>query len=250
MNKNNPYQLVILITLLLTCCNLSQNDSINENGDIISIKKNNNEIQTIRKHVQSITIGDLATNQNLIIYSSPNFNRKLFYLQYGDTIIVKQILTRQSLTNGFKDIWYKIRYLSKEGWLYVGNTNDINNRDPYANDNWKLIEVIDNKWKIRKINENISVWGKVEIRNKPGISNSKVLFIIDPNGVVENYQQTVSVIAMTEETEIIENIEDHWLKIEYDSHSGWIFGGYASAEGGGSKYLTPSNLADSNIGIY
>jgi len=244
------FSIIIFFVELLISCNIHSNAQIQPNGTIVSLKKTHSELLTAIKHYQIITLGDLATKDNLVIHPKPSLSKQDGLLHYGDTIVVDQILIKKSLKTGHKDIWYKIKYLSKNGWLYVGNTKDINNRDPYENDNWKLLEIIDKKWTVRKMDEQLSVWGEVEIRNKPGLSNSIVTYLIDPQGIHENYQQTVSIIAMTEETETINEIEDHWLKIQYKSYSGWIFGGFATAERGGHKYYTPANIAEQNIGIY
>lgn len=55
----------------------------------------------------------------------------------------------------------------------------------------------------------------------------------------------------TEETETIDGLTDHWLKIEYASNKyGWIFGGYASVERGGPKYYIPEAMIIFDLSWY
>ena len=56
---------------------------------------------------------------------------------------------------------------------------------------------------------------------------------------------------ITEETETIDGLTDHWLKIEYASNKyGWIFGGYASVERGGPKYYIPEAMIIFDLSWY
>lgn len=58
----------------------------------------------------------------------------------------------------------------------------------------------------------------------------------------EGPQLTYNVVEITEESEIIDGINDRWVKIEYEKGKyGWVFGGYVSVERGGPKYMIPEN---------
>lgn len=48
----------------------------------------------------------------------------------------------------------------------------------------------------------------------------------------------------------IDGRKDHWLKVKYKDYTGWIFGGYASAERGGPKYYIPESSIEFDIGWY
>ena len=55
----------------------------------------------------------------------------------------------------------------------------------------------------------------------------------------------------TEETETIDGLTDHWLKVEYEPGKfGWIFGGYASVERGGPKYYIPEKTVIFDLSWY
>ncbi len=64
-------------------------------------------------------------------------------------------------------------------------------------------------------------------------------------------QMNFEPLALTEETEVIDGRKDHWIKIRFNSEiDGWIFGGYASVERGGPKYMTPENQIAFYLGWY
>ena len=92
-------------------------------------------------------------------------------------------------------------------------------------------------WNIRRLNQWISVWTNLNIRDKPGLSGNKISLI-----KYEGPQLNYNVIEITEESEIIDGINDRWVKIEYEKGKyGWVFGGYVSVERGGPKYMIPEN---------
>lgn len=93
----------------------------------------------------------------------------------------------------------------------------------------------------------LTVWENLNIRNNPGTSGNKVIYTIRPNNT-DPQQTNVELIAMTEEDEIIDRKKDHWLKVKYKDYTGWIFGGYASAERGGPKYLIPEYTVEFDLG--
>lgn len=102
-----------------------------------------------------------------------------------------------------------------------------------------------------KDNDNIKVWERLNVREKPGLDGKKISMIHDFDSGSRNPQENYTVVAMTEEKDSIDGMNDYWLKIEY-AHGkyGWIFGGYATVERGGPKYYTPENTAIFALGWY
>lgn len=83
----------------------------------------------------------------------------------------------------------------------------------------------------------MSVWTNLNVRDKPGLTGNKV-YLIKYDGPQLNFKT----VAITEETETIDEKKDSWVKIEYEKDKyGWVFGGYVDVERGGPKYLTPKN---------
>lgn len=99
------------------------------------------------------------------------------------------------------------------------------------------------------MDQTLSVWENLNIRNKPGTENTKVIYTIRPRDT-DPVQSNVDVIAMTQEKETIDGKTDYWLKIKYKNYEGWIFGGYASAERGGPKYYIPENTVIFDLSWY
>lgn len=86
----------------------------------------------------------------------------------------------------------------------------------------------------------VSVWEKLNVRDAPCLGGKKVFLLHDFTEGTKNAQENHTITAMTEETENIDGLTDHWLQIEYAPNTyGWIFGGYVSVERGGPKYYIP-----------
>jgi hypothetical protein len=137
----------------------------------------------------------------------------------------------------------------KSNWLYVETTDEIFGWiylgeswfDPYAFGLWSIEEIItieEKKWTVRKSAGGLCVWEVLNVRDKPGLNNTTVLFKLTPT--ISKRQVFVTILAITEEKDTIDGITDLWVKIEDEQKRiGWIFGGYATIERGGLKYPIP-----------
>ena len=70
------------------------------------------------------------------------------------------------------------------------------------------------KWTVRKLNQTISVWERLNVRDKPGLDGIKVFLLHNFEDGTRSPQENYKIIAITEETETIDGLTDHWLKIE------------------------------------
>ena len=97
------------------------------------------------------------------------------------------------------------------------------------------INIGEKSWTIRKMAyQRVAVFERLNIRDKPGLIDTKVISKIIPT--YENSQINLYVSEVTEERETIDGITDRWLRINYNGINGWVFGGYTSVERGGYKY--------------
>ena len=225
----------------------------NGNGTIIEIITTN-EIKWIRRqHNQFIRIGDLSRPERLIVYTNPQLGNysELFRINYGDYIEIIEVIREEQIANNEFKIWLKIIVNNGDiGWI------NIDGRDPYENDNWTFIEniyVINRIWTIRKLYFSVAIWETLEVRNKPGLYGSEILFNLVPILPKDNEGATFfyNGFAATEKKDTIDGRTEHWVKIEcIDGRTGWIFGGYGSAERGGPTYWTPENIIHVRLGPY
>jgi hypothetical protein len=160
--------------------------------------------------------------------------------------------------NDAQDFYYWLNIKTNnnvDGWIFCGKYNYeyAQFKVPYFNNRWEIIKILNigiKSWTIRKMNyQRVAVWEVLNIRDKPGLIETKVIEKIVPpeNG---NPQVNLDVIAATEEMETIDNLNDRWIKINYHGVEGWIFGGYASVERGGPKYYTPESIIYFKLGWY
>ena len=93
--------------------------------------------------------------------------------------------------------------------------------DPYYNNKWEILETIESSgktWIIRRLDSLVSVWVRLNVRDKPGMGGKKV-YIHDFDSKTDpdrNPQENHNIIAITEERETIDGFTDCWLKIEYE----------------------------------
>ena len=249
--------LIILLTLAqLIFANPNYN---NGNGTIIFSQNQDGVKTTIRKcEIDSIIIGDLLADKNRNIYSNYNFSKKIGKLNDNDAIKILEVCTIEYLNkpkdkwgNPSGELWYKIIYNDIEGCIWVSPSALGEGEDPYFNNNYEVLEEINNgkKWTVRKLNQVVSVWENLNIRDNPGTEKTNVIYTIRPRET-DPFQTNVDVIAITEEKETIDGKTDYWLKIKYKNYEGWIFGGYASVERGGPKYYLPEAMIDFDLSWY
>lgn len=241
--------LFILFALVIKLSAVDNPDYHNGNGTIISIIYEENYKITIRKSEQNVEIGDLASEKSRIVYKDYFSQNIVGQLNDNDNIHILQTCRIDFYGVEKPQIWYFLEKDDIEGWIFIASSDYS---DPYRNNCWEIIEIIDNgikKWTVRKMEQTLSVWENLNIRNNPGVTGTEVLYTIKP-GTTDPVQSNVTVIAMTEERELIDGSNEHWLKVEYKGITGWIFGVYASAERGGPKYHIPEYSINFDLGWY
>jgi hypothetical protein len=224
-------------------------DYQNGNGTIIQKENEGKYVIVMRKHEQKIKISEGTSNDYLIVYDKININKnnELFKLKTGDIIDITILLSRDNIETKKSETWLKITNEKKQsGWIFIGSAN------PYKNDQWSLlksIETSNKKWTIRKLIQSIAVNEVINVRDKPGIKDTNILFkLIPPKG---NPQINLQTNAITEQEDTIDGITDYWANItDEKGRTGWIFAGYATAERGGSKYLSPKNIISDYLENY
>lgn len=229
----------------------------NGNGTIIYENEEKDTKVIIRKCEVEVIIGDLASFEQRIIYENYISKKPIGKLHDNDECKILQVYRIDHLKNDLNkwnevngELWYKIACNSITGWICISSDYIGKFKDPYYNNRWEIIDVVKSggkKWTVRTMEQELSVWNKLEIRDNPGISGNKVLYTIKPN-VTDPYQTNVEVLAITEEVETIDGTKDHWLKIKYNEYTGWIFGGYTTAERGGPKYYIPESIIEFDLG--
>jgi hypothetical protein len=232
------------------------NNYANGNGTIIETKIDGNIKWVFRKHIQRIQIGDLSRDVDLNIYDKPTVENTnaIGKLKLNDYVKITQI-AEGNISNNYY-YWLNISTDNNiYGWIFCGKYDNTYAQFmvPYFNNRWEIIDdirIYNKKWTIRKmIAQMVSVWEVLNIRDKPGLIDTKVISkIIPPKD--RSPQINLLVTEATEEKETIDGLTDRWLKINYQGVEGWIFGGYASVERGGIKYYIPEGIIDSKLGWY
>ena len=212
----------------------------NGNGMRISESENEDQNILIRKHIQKVTIGDLAWGEERIIYSDINKSRIIYNLKNNDEIKISEIWSTKDNNN----VWLKVDIYEYSGFVPISF-------DPYENNKWEIIEKIDNKWTVRKMKQSLSVFAnkdEVELWDKPGDKDSKVIAFVPSS--YRNGQSQINLVieAITEEKDIQKG-NDRWARTTYNGKTGWIYGGYLSAERGGPTYYIPEDRIAFNLGI-
>ncbi len=241
----------------------------NGNGTVISEKEDDNQIVEIRKHIQTVKIGDLAKSEQRIIYSDTKKSNVIYNLQDNDEIYISEIWTVTTKKDNFHQVWLKVTANGKSGFLcfsepyysdYYKKTLDISLYSiPYANNKWEIIETInssDKKWTVRKLTQTLAVFSnedKVELRDKPGEIGTQIIAYVPSSYKNGQGQINFEIEAVTEEIDDQkESIygKERWVRITYSGKMGWIYGGYLSAERGGPKYCIPEDYIAFSLGWY
>ena len=232
-------KLIIFLTLIVCYCSFifANPDYKNENGTVLSTVTENDTTTTIRKCNLTLTTGTNLEVYKCKVYENPNEEKLLGTINPGDTIKISQVCEIQKPDNSWWDdyireeIWYKISDKDLNGWIRVGTTIFIstpyNTPNPYNNDNWSILESFKHKWKkytVRKFNQNLYVNDNVWLRKNPWKEENNTILLI--NG--KDQPQKILVKKMVEQTEIIDDIKDHWIYVSYGENEGWIFGGYTT----------------------
>ena len=231
----------------------------NGNGTIIFKKIDNNIIEILRKCEVIVKIGDLARQEERIMYDDYKNKKAIGLLQDNDNIKVLQVYTlednnkqKDKWGNARGELWYKITRNNEIAWICKSQDYLGTYTDPYYNNRYQITGMIQSSgknWTVRTMDQTLSVWENLNIRDNPGTTGNKIIYIIKPN-ITDPVQTNVEVIAMTEEVEEIDGKKDHWIKVKYKNYTGWIFGGYATAERGGPKYYIPEGTVDFDLSWY
>ena len=234
--------------------NIYQYNYANGNGTIVNQTYNTNNKIIIRKHedrfkIYPSTMRPYEINE-IIAYNEPFLNsNELFRLKDGDYVTTIQIAFVEYLINNINaSSWVKIiDDDNRIGWLDMDEQRDF-----YNDGVWSIIEAlnINNKdWTIRKLTGGVSTNTTLNVRDNPGIIETSILFQLIPQENKHNYV-SLSILAVTEETDTIDGITDRWLYIEDDKNRvGWIFGGYTDVERGGPKYRIPASQVRFNFNL-
>jgi len=251
IEKNEkPVEKVFAVEDYLKC------DYQNGNGTIIETRNDENFLWIFRKHNQVIEISDETYEEDLVIYDKPVLNEGqnsgivIGKLNFHDVINIMQEVEAINSNQYF----YWIEFTKKSdsgtninGWLFLGvyQYDYAQFKIPYFNNRWEILETINNgknHWTIRKmIYQDVAIWDTVNIYDKPGLVDTKIISKIIPQESEKPYIN-LNVTEATEEEETIDGVADRWLKIKFNEAEGWIFGGYVSIERGGYKYNTPENI--------
>lgn len=259
LGKRENLFLLIFYNVAILCFPQSNNYS-NGNGTIIEKRIDGNTEWIIRKHIEQIQVKDFnifdfpnfANNiKNINIFTFPKTDSEyiIYKLKLDDCINTIQIAEGTTDNNNY--VWLNIKINNEiSGWIFLGNWTHENAVYcvPYFGNRWEIIDVIKTKnknWTVRKMMGQInSVWEVLNIRDKPGLFDSNIIGKIIPPINKYGYYEIIDITieAMTEETDEIDQRTDSWLKITYNGISGWIFGGYTGVERGGAKYYTPDSI--------
>ncbi len=244
--------ILLIILLSISQVVFSNPNYKNGNGTIITSSEENSIKTTIRKCIiNNIKIGDLLEEKNRTVYENFNFNKTIGQLKDNDNINVLEVCTIEYLNkpksrwgNPAGELWYKIQFDNSVGCICVSPDFLGKYTDPYYDNRYEILGEIQTskKWTVRKLKQTVSVWEKLNVRDKPGLEGKKIFLLHNFEEGSRSPQENHEIVAITEETETIDGLTDHWLKIEYEPRKfGWIFGGYASVERGGPKYYIPEN---------
>ena len=229
----------------------------NGNGTIISSVEKDGVKTTIRKCIiNNVKIREML-QENSTIYENYTFNKTIGQLKDGDIINVLEVCTIEYLNNpkdkwGTADcaLWFKIQLKNLSGCICVCKQYLNIYCNPYYENRYEILGEIQasKKWTVRKLEQTVAVWEKLNVRDKPGLDGKKVFLLHNFEPGTRDPQENYEILAITEETETIDGLTDHWLKIEYAPQKyGWIFGGYVTVERGGVKYYIPEHLVISYL---
>ena len=235
------------------------------NGTIILESEDDVYKTIVRKHIQTVKIGDNARGEERIIYSDMEKSEKIYELKDDDELEISEIWKITRKDDGLFYCWFKVKSNGFSGFLcysepvylkyYNGYKNSMS--DPYENNNWEILETIESggkKWTVRKMAQGLTVWGgvnkdEIELFDNPGETGTKVIGYVPASYRKGNSQINVEIEAITEEVDT-ENGNKRWARITFDGKTGWIDGYYLGAERGGPKYYIPESSIAFYLGWY
>lgn len=236
---------------------LSENpDYRGGNGTILTYAESDWVRKIIRKCEMDVTIGGMLNDEGHTVYESIARKNAVGLLQDGDRVSLLQQCTLEYLQEPKSeygsergDLWYKLRLADgSDGWICT-NDEYLYSMVPYYGNSYELLGTVHSggkTWTVRKLEQTLSVFEALNIRDKPGLGGS-VLYTIRP-GESDPVQTNVHVTAVTEEEDTVDGMTDRWVRVSYGDCEGWVFGGYTSAERGGPKYFIPEQLIAFDLG--
>lgn len=109
---------------------------------------------------------------------------------------------------------------------------------------------------MRKLTQGLSVFcneDEVELRDKPGEIGTQIIAHVPSSYKNGQGQINFEIEAVTEEIDDQKESvygKERWVRITYDGKTGWIHGGYLSAERGGPKYYISEDYIAFSLGWY
>lgn len=224
----------------------------NGNGTLIFQDTSDEKSIEVRKfELKDVEIGDQLEDINTV-YKSYEKTEPAGTLEWWsekkmdihEICSIKHIGKVNSWDHQSGELWIKISTKKISGWICI---YDNWYQNPYENRNYECLGAIksgNKTWNIRKLNQYISVWTDLNIRDKPGLSGKKISTI-----KYKGPQLNIKVFEITEESDNIDGMNDRWVKIQYEEGKyGWVFGGYVSVERGGPKYMIPEHEIEFLVG--
>jgi len=216
-------------------------------GSIVIFCNKHNKKFTIIPHIQTSPV---YADESLLIFNEPGMNTEeaIDKLDYSSEVTIKEVAI-QNINNRISDVWLHIQSEdNKVGWIYGGNTNPFFEG---VGQTIEIFEINENTWTaIKTFPTDLIAADKLNVRNKPGLIDTKILFqiriedygpkILERNWGPYYYGMYVTVLALTEEKDKINGVSEHWALIEDKfGRQGWVFGGFLQmGDIGGPKYYT------------
>ncbi len=227
------------------------------NGTVLSYVESDWVRKIVRKCEMDVTVGGMLSDDGHVVYESMEKENPVTTLQDGDKVSLIQQCTLEYLTEPKSefgsergDLWYKVLLPDgTDGWICAEDNYLSRTTTPYYGNSYELLEKLSSggkNWTVRRLEQTLSVWENLNIRDKPG-TGGNVLYTIRP-GKTDPSQTNVSVTAVTEEEDTVDGITDRWVRVQYKDYEGWLFGGYLSAERGGPKYFIPEQAIAFDLG--
>ncbi len=220
------YHLVFVFILLTSSLFAFDNDI--PNGTILETGKIQNHEYVIKKHQQTVKV------ESISIISLPIYEDVISYkpksaLSIGDEMKISQLIIVDN-----KETFFKITVNDISGYILI----DYNNKDFYKNGEWMYEETIktgNNVYHTKKVIESFTVNVNLRIRDNPGLTSNKIGLIVART----NSPVFIKTMAITDEKDVIDGIEECWAKIEYNGIIGWVFCGYLDYYRPDPRFWTP-----------
>ena len=247
----------LLVPVLLCCLVYAEPDYGGGNGTVLRSSEEGGVRTVLRKCELEAVIGDVLPEKSRTLYEDMTTASPVGTLRNGDTVSISEICVVTYMNDEKRyglhksDVWFRMKKDGRQCWLCYC-IQDYMMSDPYEDGLYSVIGriAVDGRLEnVRKMSQTLSVFESLNIRDFPDLSEGKVIHTIRP-GITDSFQANVHVTGMLERTVRIDGKEDHWLKIAYKGHEGWIFGGYAYAERGGPKYTVPEEVIKFKLGWY